>query len=80
MNYQLISPIQTQSIIEQLFYNRGFSNREDILHYLNLTEDDDLGFEGIEENLEAGLKMLVKHLKLKSKTIFIADKMKKLCR
>ena len=73
MNYQLISPIQTQSITEQLVYNRGFSNREDILHYLNLTEDDDLGFEGIEENLEAGLKMLVKHLKLKSKIFIQVD-------
>lgn len=28
------------SAIEQVFYNRGFKSREDIIHYLNVTEDD----------------------------------------
>ena len=28
------------SAIEQVFYNRGFESREEIIHYLNVTEDD----------------------------------------
>lgn len=61
MNYQLIAPIRTTSITEQLFYNRGFENSEDIKHYLNLTEADDLGFDKI-DNLKEGAQILIKHL------------------
>lgn len=61
MNYQLIAPIKTHSITEQIFYNRGFLNSDDITHYLNLNESDDLGFDKI-DNLHQGAQMLIKHL------------------
>ena len=61
MNYQLIAPIKTSSITEQIFYNRGFLNSDDITHYLNLNENDDLGFDKI-DNLHQGAQMLIKHL------------------
>ena len=35
MQYKLISPIVKNSTLEQIFYNRGFNNIEDIEHYLN---------------------------------------------
>ena len=72
MNYKLISPIRTESITEQLFFNRGFNNIEDIRHYLHLTDKDDLGFDGI-DNLHKGAQMLIKHLGAGSKIFIQVD-------
>lgn len=49
------------SAIEQVFYNRGFKSREDIIHYLNVTEDDLIDPLRL-NNMEAGVELLQKHI------------------
>ena len=61
MQYKLISPIVKNSTLEQIFYNRGFNNIEDIEHYLNTTDEDIIDPKVI-TNIEDGAKMLIKHI------------------
>jgi single-stranded-DNA-specific exonuclease len=61
MQYKLISPIVKNSTLEQIFYNRGFNNIEDIEHYLNTTDEDIIDPKVI-TNIEDGAKMLIRHI------------------
>lgn len=61
MDYQLIKPIQENySAIEQVLTNRGIKF-EDIAHYLNVTEEDNLS-PLLLENIEQAAKMLFNQL------------------
>lgn len=69
MQYQLFSPINHQySPIEQVLTNRGI-NIDDIFHYLNLNEDDNLPAENI-KNINEALALILKHLN-NDKKIFV---------
>lgn len=61
MKYELISQKKCNNIIEQIFYNRGFKNAEDIKHYLN-TDDSDILDPSKIMNIERGVKMLIFHI------------------
>ena len=57
MNCELINiPNEDNSLIEQIFINRGFK-KEDIFHYLNTTEEDILDPELL-DNMETGARLL----------------------
>ncbi len=63
MEYQLLTPsipIQSDSLVERVFANRGI-NPEDIDHYLNTTREDILN-PLLLDNMRIGAQMLVKHL------------------
>lgn len=61
MDYQLIKPIQeSYSAIEQVLTNRGIKF-EDIAHYLNVTEEDNLS-PLLLDNIEQAAKMLFNQL------------------
>ena len=69
MNYQLIAPrLPETSAIEQVLLNRGIKS-EDIIHYLNTTDDDILDPSTI-DNVEDGVKMLIRHISQEDK-IFV---------
>ena len=69
MNYELLNPSNTaDSLIEQIFINRGF-NKEDIFHYLNTTEDDILPCEML-DNIHEGA-MLLEDCIVNCKKVFI---------
>ena len=69
MNYQLIAPrLPNTSAIEQVLLNRGIKS-QDIIHYLNTTDDDILDPKTI-DNIELGAKMLIHHISQEDK-IFI---------
>lgn len=66
LEYQLIAPINKEySAIEQILTNRGIK-LEDIPHYLNTTEEDNLPTSLI-ANIDAAARMIIKHLNNKSK-------------
>ena len=69
MNYQLIAPrLPDTSAIEQVLLNRGIKS-QDIIHYLNTTDEDILDPSTI-MNIEEGAKMLIRHISQENK-IFI---------
>lgn len=74
MKYQLINePNENYSTIEQILYNRGIA-KKDILHYLNLSDQDInspllLG----ENNLRNGLTILIDTIKKGENAVVIID-------
>ena len=72
MNYQLIAPrLPDTSAIEQVLLNRGIKS-QDIIHYLNTTDEDILNPATI-MNIEAGAKMLIRHISQEDKTFIQID-------
>ena len=69
MNYQLIAPrLPDTSAIEQVLLNRGIKS-QDIIHYLNTTDEDILD-PSIIMNIKEGAKILIRHISQENK-IFI---------
>ncbi len=61
MNYELIKPINDQySVIQQILTNRGIA-LENIEHYLNVSEEDNLS-PLLLDNIKQAAMMLIKHL------------------
>ena len=62
MEYQLINPSLPKhwTLVEQVFYNRGFELK-DIEHYLHTTNEDILDPQLL-DNMEKGAKMLIQHV------------------
>ena len=62
MEYQLINPSLPKhwTLVEQVFYNRGFELK-DIEHYLHTTDEDILDPQ-LFDNMEKGAKMLIQHI------------------
>lgn len=72
MRYKLLSEeIPFYTPIEQIFSNRGISLSE-INHYKNVSIQDTYSPE-LFENIEAGVSLLVKHLKSSNKTGILVD-------
>ena len=72
MNYQLIAPrLPNTSAIEQVLLNRGIKS-QDIIHYLNTTDEDILDPATI-ANMDAGAKMLIRHISQEDKTFIQID-------
>lgn len=65
------SLLRNGSALTQVLVNRGFA-LNDILHYLNTTDEDIINPESI-EHIDEGAQMLLKHLKNKSKIFVQAD-------
>ena len=74
MKYELINkPNDNFSAIQQILYNRGIAEK-DILHYLNLSDDDInspllLG----EENLKQGLFAILHAIQFNQKAVIVVD-------
>lgn len=60
MRYELISKQTEPTMIEQVLLNRGIK-RENIEHFLNLSDADIIAPSKV-ANIEAGVKMLMKHI------------------
>ena len=72
MNYQLIAPrLPELSVVEQVFENRGIK-KENIKHYLN-TSYDDLYSPTLLDNIQDGIKILIKHINNQDKTFIQVD-------
>ena len=72
MQYQLINKnISSNKIQDVIFTNRGF-NVEDIQHYLTVT-DEDIYSPLLLDNIQEGAKILLKHIKNKSKIMVQVD-------
>ena len=70
MQYELINPINPNySPLEQVLVNRGIQY-EDIPHYLNLGEEDELS-PSLLANIDDAVKLLVKHLGKEDRHIHI---------
>ena len=61
MDFKLISPMRGCSALEQIFYNRGFKNANDIKHYLN-TSDKDMFNSASIDRIKDGSRMLISHI------------------
>lgn len=73
MEYKLIAPrIDGTTLLEQILLNRGFKNRQDINHYLTVDEND-LIDPLLLDNMREGVKLLIKHIDLKSNTLIVVD-------
>ena len=72
MKYQLINPLNpTLTAQEQIMVNRGFKTREEIHHYMNLTDDDINPPEALGEDLLRRAAVLVRRAIDENKEICI---------
>jgi len=72
MKYKLINPLNsTLTAQEQIMVNRGFKTREEIHHYMNLTDDDINPPEALGENLLRWAALLVRRIIDENKEICI---------
>lgn len=72
MNYQLIAPrVPSMSMVEQVLTNRGIKLAE-VSHYLHTTDNDILDPATI-TNIQAGARMLIKHISQNDKVFIQVD-------
>ena len=73
MEYKLIAPRQDgTSLLEQILLNRGFTNREDIQHFLSTDENDILN-PLLLDNMKEGVELLIKHISQNNNAVIIID-------
>ena len=73
LDYKLIAPRQDGvSLLEQILLNRGFTNKEDIQHFLTVDETDLIDPIQL-DNMEKGAKLLAKHISINSNARIIYD-------
>lgn len=74
MNYELRGPLdKSLTPLQIIFRNRGMNySKEDILHYVNPTEEDLLDDSNI-DNLLEGARLLMKHINNNSKVLLVVD-------
>lgn len=73
MEYKLRAPRQDgTSLLEQILLNRGFTNREEINHYLTTDENDIIDPLKL-DHMRDGVKMLIKHIDLNNEALIIID-------
>ena len=73
LEYKLIAPMRDNvTLLEQILYNRGFQNKEDIQHFLTVDENDLINPLQL-DNMENGIKLLAKHINLNSNVFMIID-------
>lgn len=73
MEYKVIAPRQDgTSLLEQILLNRGFKNREDILHFLSTDENDILDPLLLDHMVE-GAQLLITHIAQNDKAVIIVD-------
>lgn len=73
MEYKLRAPRRDgTSLLEQILYNRGFTSREEINHYLT-TDDNDLLPPTLLDNMQEGAKILAKHILYGNNALLIID-------
>ena len=73
MDYKIIAPrVDGTSLLSQILLNRGFKNLEDITHYL-MVDEHDLIDPLLLDNMQEGVKLLVKHISLNSNTLIVID-------
>ena len=73
MDYKVIAPrVDGTSLLSQILLNRGFKNLEDITHYL-MVDEHDLINPLLLDNMQEGVKLLVKHISLNSNTLIVID-------
>ena len=73
MEYKLRAPRRDgTSLLEQILYNRGFTSREEINHYLT-TDENDLLSPTLLDNMQEGAKILAKHISYGNNALLIID-------
>lgn len=74
MDYKLIAPRRDNTtLLEQIFFNRGFQSIEDIQHYLSVNGTDNNLDPLLLEHMREGVGLLAKHISLNSKVLIIID-------
>ena len=73
MEYKLRAPrCDGTSLLEQILYNRGFTSKEEINHYLT-TDENDLLPPTLLDNMQEGAKILAKHISYGNNALLIID-------
>ena len=73
LEYKLIAERQSgTTLLEQVLLNRGFTSREDILHFLSVDETDVLD-PMLLMNMRDGVKMLMSHISANDRAFIIVD-------
>ena len=73
MEYKVIAPRQDgTSLLEQILLNRGFKNKEDILHFLS-TDESDILDPLLLDHMQDGAKMLIQHISQNHHAVIIID-------
>lgn len=73
MEYKLIAPRRDNTtFLEQILFNRGFTSREEIQHFL-MSDENDINNPLLLDNMHEGVQLLAKHAKLNSRVLIIVD-------
>lgn len=73
MEYKLIAPRRDNTtFLEQILFNRGFTSREEIQHFLT-SDEHDINSPLLLDNMREGVQLLAKHIKLNSRILLIVD-------
>ena len=73
MEYKLIAPRRDNTtFLEQILFNRGFTSREEIQHFLT-SDEHDINSPLLLDNMREGVQLLAKHIKLNSRVLIIVD-------
>ena len=73
MEYKLIAPRRDNTtFLEQILFNRGFTSREEIQHFL-MSDENDINNPLLLDNMHEGVQLLAKHAELNSRVLIIVD-------
>lgn len=73
MEYKLIAPRRDNTtFLEQILFNRGFTSREEIQHFL-MSNENDINNPLLLDNMHEGVQLLAKHVELHSRILIIVD-------
>ena len=73
MEYKLIAPRRDNTtFLEQILFNRGFTSREEIQHFL-MSDENDINNPLLLDNMHEGVQLIAKHAELNSHVLIIVD-------
>ena len=73
MEYKLIAPRRDNTtFLEQILFNRGFTSREEIQHFL-MSDENDINNPLLLDNMREGVQLIAKHAELNSRVLIIVD-------
>ena len=73
MEYKLIAPRRDNTtFLEQILFNRGFTSREEIQHFLT-SDEHDINSPLLLDNMREGVQLLAKHIELNSRVLLVVD-------
>ena len=73
MEYKLIAPRRDNTtFLEQILFNRGFTSREEIQHFLT-SDEHDINSPLLLDNMREGVQLLAKPIQTNSRVLLVVD-------